>query len=75
MKKQQPTQNLHSGKAVMMSMEDTDILVNCTSIGLDPDTNVPDINYYTLKSSTVVCESHSKSTAHTVYGQSTGLRM
>ena len=36
--------------------ENTDILVNCTSIGLYPDTNVPDINYYTLKSTTVVCD-------------------
>ncbi len=36
--------------------EDTDILVNCTSIGLYPDTNVPNINYNTLKSTTVVCD-------------------
>lgn len=36
--------------------EDADILVNCTSIGLYPDTNVPDINYCTLKSSTIVCD-------------------
>ena len=36
--------------------DNTDILVNCTSIGLYPDTNVPDINYYTLKSTTVVCD-------------------
>ena len=36
--------------------EDTDILVICTSIGLYPDTNVPDINYYALKSTTVVCD-------------------
>lgn len=36
--------------------EDTDILVNCTSIGLYPDTNVPNIDYNTLKSTTVVCD-------------------
>ena len=36
--------------------EDADILVNCTSIGLYPDTNVPDINYCTLKSRTIVCD-------------------
>lgn len=36
--------------------DDTDILVNCTSIGLYPDTNVPNINYNTLKSTTVVCD-------------------
>ena len=36
--------------------KDTDILVNCTSIGLYPDTNVPDINYDTLKSSITVCD-------------------
>ena len=36
--------------------ENTDILVNCTSIGLYPDTNVPDINYDCLKSNTVVCD-------------------
>lgn len=36
--------------------ENTDILVNCTSIGLYPDTNIPDINYDTLKSTTVVCD-------------------
>ena len=36
--------------------EDTDILVNCTSIGLYPDTNVPNIDYNTLKFTTVVCD-------------------
>ena len=36
--------------------EDTDILVNCTSIGLYPDTNVPNIDSNTLKSTTVVCD-------------------
>ena len=36
--------------------DDTDILVNCTSIGLYPDTNVPNIDYNTLKSTTVVCD-------------------
>lgn len=35
---------------------DTDIIVNCTSIGLYPDTNVPDINYYTLRPELTVCD-------------------
>lgn len=35
---------------------DIDIFVNCTSIGLYPDVNVPDINYYTLRPEIVVCD-------------------
>ncbi len=36
--------------------EDTDILVQATSIGLYPDPNIPDINYDSLKKDLVVCD-------------------
>lgn len=36
--------------------EDTDLLINCTSIGLYPDTNIPDIDYGSLNSKILVCD-------------------
>ncbi len=35
---------------------DTEILVNCTNIGLSPDPNVPDVDFTTLRPETVVCD-------------------
>ncbi len=36
--------------------EDTYILVNCTSIGLYPDTNIPNIDYESLNQNLIVCD-------------------
>ena len=39
-----------------MLPEDTDIVVNATSVGMHPDPNKPDIDYSTLKDNMIVCD-------------------